>query len=163
LIVNSAPVNFRDFGGRTHIRNELVEYNTFINGTGIYVKPTTAYGPLGEVVFRRNLIRDNQTNNQERALVTISPYGSDADYLGFVGAGLLSVNENCYYVQGTGPGWSLYAASNTGALGSYYTSLSSWKSTGFDTSSVYLDPALDRYYRSGSASCSGYGWLAGES
>lgn len=160
LIVDSHPIELRDFGGPTHNRDVIIEYNTIVRQIGLLYNPSTDYGPVGSVIFRKNIIWDNSTSyNYEHGMATIGTYQSDALYNAVVSAGTLSFSQNCYYSTGGGAlKWDLYGRNGGGygTLGGLY-GVSEWQGLGFDTNSVFSNPQMDANFIPQAAACQNYG------
>lgn len=161
LIVDSYPIQLKDFGGTTYNQDNIVEYNTMVGGIGLNYDPIDNYGSIGMLTFRKNIIIDNSSSyGNDKSLLTIHPYGSDSLYNKTVTSGNLTINNNCYYNPGATLKWSLFAAGGGyGSLGALH-SLSSWQSMGYDTNSSFVNPSLDVYHAPQAGACQGYGWLA---
>ncbi len=162
LILDSDPIEIRDFGGTTHNEDIIVEKNTIIRTRGINYVPSSQWGPIGNFTYRNNIVVDNQSNNFENATVIIQPYGSDAEYTNLVVGGKLAFNNNCYHNPTAGVMWAVYARNGGGygVLGNMYTTLSGILGIGLDSGSAIADPQLDGYHIPANAACAGKGWSA---
>jgi hypothetical protein len=164
LLIDSAPIEVRDFGGTTHNRDITIEYNTIVNGIGLNYHPSTTYGPVGLLTFRNNIVVDNSTSHHnEKAMVVIATYWNDAMYHQVVTNGNLAFSNNCYFnTYGTSSlmRWSLFAAKggNYGELGGLY-SFAQWKDLGFnyDVNSVVANPQLSSDYVPQNQACKNMG------
>ncbi len=157
LFMNSDAISFEDFGGDTQIRDNIVEFNTIVDGPGLNYEPTVQWGSTGNVTFRKNVIIDTGSYNNESGIVTISPYGTDSLYNATMSK--LSFSNNCWYNRNTTPKWAVFAA-NGGAYGSLGSvmSFSTWQGLGLDGSSVVVDPGLDSSNIARASQCQSYGW-----
>lgn len=156
LIINSDPIVFRNNGGTTRLADNIVEYNTIVGGTGLSYEPTNEFFPIGDMIFRNNIVVDSGTYGQERGMVTVHPYGSDELYDQSVGK--MSINSNCYYNESNEPRWSLFADNDNASMdkGGIYN-ISEWRALGFDTSSQVVNPQLSSTYIPQEPGCQGYG------
>ncbi len=159
LIIDSDPIELRDFGGPTYHQDVVIEYNTFVRGAGLKYNPSTTWAPLGPVTFRRNVVWDNGSYGQERGIVTIGTYQSDSLYNLVLPT--LSFSQNCYYNSGSSPAFAFFAA-NGGAYGSQggVYSFSQWRNFNFDTNSATSDPGLDSNFIAQAGACAANGWNA---
>lgn len=161
FIANSDPISIRDFGGPTLNQNILIEKNTFINSGGLNFNPSINWGPLGVTIYRKNIIIDNATRyNQERGMLTISPYGSDSLH-SLVLAGNFTSNENCFFNDSASLIFAFFAGNSQGLspAGGVYN-FNSWKALGFDSDSKILDPELNSQFIPQNSKCAKYGWSA---
>jgi len=165
LLIDSAPIGIRDFGGVTHNEDIIIENNTIVNGIGLAYGSSTTYGPIGLLTFRDNIVVDNSTrHHNENAMVVIDTYGNDSMYNTVVTNGNLAFSNNCYHnTAGVTMKWSLFAAGapNFGTLGGLY-SFADWKNLGFgyDADSVAVNPQLDSNYSPTNPACSAKGHYA---
>ena len=158
LILDSDPILMVDHGGDTHIIDAVIENNTFINSSAMQYDPTTDWGPLGKLTFRKNVISDKQSYHQEKAVITVHTYGSNSLYNSVVGGGLLEVTQNCYYNSSHPLKFCLFCENDgAGNQGGFYN-FSAWQSAGFDGGSQSTNPNLDSHYRAQKAACQSYGW-----
>ena len=160
LIINSEAIEIADFGGRTFNQDIIIENNTIIGGDGLEYKPTTDWGPIGLVTFRKNIVQDALSYHSERGVITVGVYQNDTLYNLVVTGGKLAFADNCYYNKNYTLVFNLFNNNNGSdrLLGSTY-SFSSWKGLGYDTNSLSKDPQISAstYLSSG---CENYGWLA---
>lgn len=161
LIINSEFMEIKDFGGPTHNRDNIIEYNTFVGTSALYYAPTDTWGPIGDLTFRYNIVVDDFSSyGTERGIVTMYPYGSDAIYDQSVTPSKLTFGPNCYFNPSTTPKWSIFAAGGSyGSKGGVWD-LGTWQSMGFDTQSNIIDPQLDSNQIPQNAQCQSFGWFA---
>jgi hypothetical protein len=163
LVLNSWSVcKFIDWGGPTYHQNERCEFNTGVNtAVGVYYDPTNGYGPIGPLSFKSNILSANSNyGSQELGIATIGVYLPDALYTDVVGGKKLIFADNRYYNAAQPFDFELFTAVSQGPLGRTYD-FSSWRSAGYDTGALSVNPRLDASYKPTAAECSNQGWLAG--
>ncbi len=156
LLVNSFPITFTNFGGGTLMRNNIVEYNTII-GNGLLYEPTTEYGQIGKLTFRKNIVVDNSKYSSQKGIITISPFGEKSIYNQVVNDKNLDFNSNCYFNSNDPIQFNLFSTSKT--YGST-NSLSVWKSRGYGKNSKSINPKLNKFHIPTKAECMDKGWNA---
>jgi parallel beta-helix repeat protein len=163
LVIDSVVTGIRDWGGPAHLRDVDVYNNTFVNmrGAGLYYVPTTDWGPLGVVKFRKNIVAATSVSSpgtQFRGL-DIAPYGSDAMHASLMSPGLFIAENNCYWHDTVTPTFGWFSQTSSGALGGIY-SLATWQGMGKDLGSKIVDPQIDGFFRPTNVNCAAAGWLA---
>ena len=150
---------FWDWAGSYYVRDSLIEYNTFKNTKAFRVDPEIVAGSPEAHIFRYNVTSDNAASyGNETSMVTIHPYGTDANYTTWFSGGFFQINNNCYYNSlGTTLKFGLYESGQPS--GASY-SFANWRGTaGLDTTSFNENPSLDTYHRATSTNCKNWGWL----
>ena len=164
LIIDSAPITLKDFGGLTHNEDNIVEFNTIVRTNALRYEPSTSWGPIGNFTFRNNLVSDNQTYNTAiDGIARIWVYGSDTLYNDIVGGNKLSFTNNCYYNPNSSPLFNLFGRNggSYGVLGQVYN-ITAWQADGYDAGSQVVDPQLDQFFVPQNSACANKGWYAGE-
>jgi hypothetical protein len=139
-----------------------VEYNTFINGTGMHHYPFDTYFPIGSMTFRRNIVLDQPVGyHQERGIITVATYAPDSQYTTVVQGGLMSFSNNCYFNPSHSVRFSLFASKSGGrTLGGIYD-LNGWRSFGYDTNSFETNPNFTSHFVPQNPNCIDAGFWAG--
>jgi len=165
LILNSdTGVMVKDMGGNADGRDNIVEYNTFVNTTAFEFNPSQFIQGnynYGTFTFRNNVISDDSNYGADAGgIFDIDIYGSNAAKDITENSTLLVTDNNCFF-NAKGPVKMNYFASNSSAVrsaGDLY-SLSGWKNIGYDVNSVETNPLLSAVnYKSSVSACSGKGW-----
>jgi hypothetical protein len=144
LILDSATVTLKDLGGPTELRRIHVQYNTFVRTPALRMDTEDGDPDPEDIAYDHNAVLDDATSyNQESAMVTISPYRSDAMFAVVTAPGVLTFESNCYGNPSTDPLFALFAAGGSwGDAGDLYT-FTEWQALGYDESSHAVDPAFD--------------------
>jgi hypothetical protein len=123
-----------DCSGPTHQTHQVYEYNTFYqvysedrqySAGGFYFYPTTEWRNAdfpddpSQIIFRRNVVHDDQDYSTESATTNIYPYISDDVYNAT--APNLQFDHNCYFNPNYALRFSFAAGENQGSLGGFYT------------------------------------------
>lgn len=155
LIIDSDPIQLRDFGGDTHNEDNIIEYNTMVNTSGLSYNPTLTWGPIGFLTYRNNIIVGSGGSD----VVSIHPFGSDSIYSATVNK--LTFSNNCYNNPGGQIQFDLFSrnSGSAGPAGAVY-SLSGWQGLGYDSGSIAADPQLNANHLPQNASCQNKGWGA---
>jgi len=142
-----------DCGGPTHQTHQVYEYNTFYqvysedrqySAGGFYFYPTIEWrntdfpADPSQIVFRRNIVHDDQDYQIERATTNIYSHISDEVYNAT--APNMQFDDNCYYNPNYDLRFSFAAGENQGSLGGYYT-FDEWRAlTWVDPSNGQIRP-----------------------
>ena len=164
LIIDSGPITFKDFGGLTHNEDNIVEYNTIVRTYGLSYIPTTAWGAIGNLTYRNNIVTDEQVYNPAvQGIIRVSVYGSDALYNDVIGGNKVNFNSNCYHNPNSTPLFNIFGRNggNYGVLGHVYD-FASWQGAGYGANSAQTNPQLDQFFVPQNSSCANKGWYAGE-
>jgi|GEM_PF-3655655 len=162
LILNSDPIRIDDFGGPAHHVDNIIENNTIIGGPGLVWNPTTDWGTIGTLTYRKNIVVDNnEPYNVDRGILVIGTYQSDDLYTQVVEHSNLKIDNNCYYNSATTPQWNLFNRNggSYGIKGGAF-SFADWQQQGFDLNSRVVDPSLDSSYIPKTAACQSMGYGA---
>lgn len=149
---------FWDWAGSYYVRDSIVEYNTFKNTLAFRVDPEIVAGSPESHIFRYNIYVDDASGyGNESSVITVHPYGTNANFTTWHTGGFYTINSNCYYNTGVALEFGLYESGE--ASGAAY-SFTNWKGTaGYDTASFNENPTLDSYHRATSTNCRNWGWL----
>lgn len=161
LIIDSDPISFRDFGGRTSNIDNLVEFNTVVGSFLVGYLPTNTWGPIGALTIRKNIMVDAGSYDGERNAISVAPYGSDELYNLAISPGYLTAASNCYFNPNHSLQFNVFGRNGGayGVLGGYY-SFSAWQANGYDSGSFAIDPLLDAFHVPQAGSCASFGWRA---
>lgn len=160
LILNSdSAFSLKDHGGHIQIVNNIIQYNTIVNTRGLLFNPSEvmyANAPLGELVFRKNIISDSnsQYSPDNGGIFSIDVYGPNNAHDKVLSDNILKSNNNCFF-NSSGPVLFNFFASNDVASrskGGLY-SFQQWKNLGYDLSSVSTNPNLDANFISQNHLC----------
>lgn len=148
--------------GHEQIDNQITSstfYNVSKNGWSLPRYDGTEGLTLSDLI-----IVDNSSSypTNEDGLITIDPYGTDAQKTTFESSSYLTASGNCYYNASTAAKFNYFAIDDVGAgdeAGGLYT-LANWKTaTSEDSTSVEENPSLTSFFQGGSVNCTGKGWV----
>jgi hypothetical protein len=147
VITEGEGIVSRDFGGPTHQVDQVFEHNTLYRASGFHLSPTTDWNdatleaPSGIVYTNNVVLHPLESPSQERGVVVIGTYGSDALHDATLPA--LTFATNCYSNPSGALNFSFFAANggSYGAEGAQHD-LAGWQGLGLDAGSVDADPML---------------------
>lgn len=153
----------QDFAGTHYDKDELIEYNTFVNAGFFELNPDISSGSPEINTMQYNIYVDQDSSyGSSDSVVTIYEFGTDAHYTTWFTGGFYVIDANCYYNSaGTALRFGLYeSTSGAQTLGSSHT-FATWQGTaGFDANSFVEDPLLNTYHQATAANCDEWGWSA---
>lgn len=141
----------------------MIEYNTMISTAGLTYTPVDTYGtPIGSFKYSNNVIVANTEQYEtlyptweQRPLVIVSRYGSDAYYNKTVP--FMTFDDNCYIYNGENNENAFDLFSLGESYGAAYN-FTEWQAEGFDKNSFITDPMTDAYFVATSPSCKSKGY-----
>ena len=161
-VVTRSSHGFRskDFAGPTHQVNNLIEFNTFYNGTtGVHFDPSIQLaGEPNNIVAQKNIIYQSGVQ-----VVQLNQYMSDVEYNAILPE--FNPDHNCYFVKsGAAPtfafGWANGGA--YGTLGKIF-SLAEWQAMGKDVNSkinqdpLFVNAVIGDFRLQSGSPCAGMG------
>jgi len=160
LVIDSAPIELSDFGGPTHNRDNIVEYNTIVNTPGFLYTPTERYSTLGRMTFRNNIVVHPRSANNLFGIVDVGTYLDDSMFHKTHPANL-SFSNNCYYNPTSTAMFNLFSRNGSGRETGGLYSFSQWQGLGYDAGSSVTNPQLSADYVPGNNTCANKGHLSG--
>ena len=163
LLVDSDPISILDHGGLTALSDNIVEFNTIINGVGLGFAPSQALDvgvAIGPMTYRKNIvIHDGPYNPDRGGILRIDSYGKDTAYAPTIAN--LTVQDNCYFSPTVETRFGLFSYNGfTGtSMGGLYN-FSNWKALGYDLQSTVGNPQLSPTAFPGLAACRDKGFYA---
>ena len=162
LIIDSAPIALRNFGGPTALTNIHILGNTAVRTSALSLSPDDEgdWTPLADIEVSRNVVTDDEPSyNTDRAMVRIGSYDGDEQFAIATAPGVLSFTDNCYFNPETALEFDLFGSDSYGTNGALYD-FAGWQALGYDEGSFDEDPELDQDFVATSAHCAGRGHMA---
>lgn len=155
-------------GFTTPHEDNIIEDSTFYNMSMLWWQEPSYTSAAEKLTFRNNVVWDNDAAyglGNDEGIISIDPYGSNAQKTQLETNSSLAINNNCYWNASAVLNFNYYGEAAgghgpAGAAGSQSYTFANWKANASqDLASFYETPTFDGFYRATATNCLNKGYL----